>query len=234
GGDGGAHHAHPDGHRGRLPDGAQPASEQGERVPDAARRALRARAGAARSGAREAGVHEDGHRLGQPDPFVRVPAVHAGDGSSHGAEGGRCAARDERRHRPVHRGIPEGARGARGMSGGVTAEKGSQVLATRLEKREERRRRGIEPYAYSYDVTHHTTEAVKLFTDAEAAGTLDEAGEAGVVRVGGRLTGMRQHGKVIFADLADREGRIQLYFRANDLGADAFELLDLLDPGDWL
>ena len=44
---------------------------------------------------------------------------------------------------------------------------------------------------------------------------------------------MRQHGKTVFADLADRDGRIQLFFRANDLG-DAFALLDLLDPGDWL
>jgi lysyl-tRNA synthetase class 2 len=113
-------------------------------------------------------------------------------------------------------------------------ERRSQVLETRLEKLEELRRRGIEPYAYGYDVTHHTSAAVALFTAADAAGTLDAAGEAGTVRLGGRLTGMRQHGRTVFADLADREGRIQLYFRTNDLGADAFALLDLLDPGDWL
>jgi lysyl-tRNA synthetase, class II len=44
---------------------------------------------------------------------------------------------------------------------------------------------------------------------------------------------MRSHGKTVFADLADREGRIQLYFRRNELG-DAFEVLELLDPGDWI
>src|SRR5690606_20849710 len=44
---------------------------------------------------------------------------------------------------------------------------------------------------------------------------------------------LRSHGRTVFADLADREGRIQLYLRRNDLG-DAFDLLELLDPGDWI
>jgi lysyl-tRNA synthetase class 2 len=113
-------------------------------------------------------------------------------------------------------------------------ERRSQVLESRLEKLEELRRRGIEPYGYGYDVTHRSTAARALFFAAEADGTLDAAGEAGLVRMGGRITGMRQHGKTVFADLEDREGPMQLYFRANDLGADAFALLDLLDPGDWL
>jgi len=47
------------------------------------------------------------------------------------------------------------------------------------------------------------------------------------------LQSLRSHGKTVFADLADREGRLQLFFRMNDLGA-AFGLLELLDPGDWV
>jgi lysyl-tRNA synthetase, class II len=115
----------------------------------------------------------------------------------------------------------------------MTEERRSQVLTTRLEKLEELRRRGIEPYAYAYDVTHRTTTAKAAFEDAERNGFLSPAGEYADVRLGGRLLGMRQHGKAVFADLADRDGRIQLYFRTNELG-DRFDLLHLLDPGDWL
>jgi peptide chain release factor 2 len=51
----------------------------------------------------QGGIGEDGHRVGQPDPVLRVPAVHAGDRPPYGAEGRRRAAGDGRRHRPVHR-----------------------------------------------------------------------------------------------------------------------------------
>ncbi|MGH7506727.1 MAG: amino acid--tRNA ligase-related protein, partial [Longimicrobiales bacterium] len=113
-------------------------------------------------------------------------------------------------------------------------ERRSHVLETRLEKVDELRRRGIEPYAYGYDVTHHTAGARSRFEEEERSGRLTGAGETEPVRLGGRLLGMRQHGRTVFADLADREGRIQLYFKSNDLGAERFALLDLLDPGDWL
>src|SRR2546422_4944628 len=42
----------------------------------------------------------------------------------------------------------------------------------------------------------------------------------------------RSHGKTTFAHLADQSGRIQLYFKQDELGADAYELLSLLDLGD--
>ena len=41
-------------------------------------------------------------------------------------------------------------------------------------------------------------------------------------------------GKSTFAHLADRTGKLQLYFRVNDVGEDAYQLLDLLDLGDWI
>ncbi|HEY8468303.1 MAG TPA: lysine--tRNA ligase [Longimicrobiales bacterium] len=116
---------------------------------------------------------------------------------------------------------------------GVRQERQSQAIRTRYEKLEALRRRGIEPYAYRYQVTAGTAEARAAFEAAEAAGTLEE-GRGPAVRLGGRLVALRSHGKTVFADLADRQGRIQLYFRQNDLGPERFGLLDLLDPGDWL
>ena len=49
--------------------------------------------------------------------------------------------------------------------------------------------------------------------------------------VAGRLMLLRGHGKILFADLVDREGKIQLFFEANTLG-DKMNLVKLLDLGD--
>lgn len=109
-------------------------------------------------------------------------------------------------------------------------ESRSQAQEDRYAKLSELRRRGIEPYAYRYDVTHSTAAARAHFTQAESAGQA----ETEVVRVAGRILSVRAHGKATFADLADREGRIQLFIRQNVVGPDAYELLPLLDPGDWV
>lgn len=108
----------------------------------------------------------------------------------------------------------------------------TQEVEDRLARLVELKRRGIEPFGYRYEVTHHSTAARTSFEDRERAGTLGEDGVGDTVRLAGRLLSIRSHGKTVFADLGDRDGRIQLYFRANDLGG-AFGLLELLDIGDW-
>lgn len=113
-------------------------------------------------------------------------------------------------------------------------ERRSYVLDDRLQKLDELRRRGIEPFAYSFDVTHSTRAAWTSFEAAEAAGELSPDGFGASARMAGRLVSMRAHGRSVFADLADRDGRHQLHFRANDLPEAEFALLKLLDPGDWL
>ena len=106
-----------------------------------------------------------------------------------------------------------------------------RVVADRVAKLARLRERGVEPYAYSYDPTHAAAEAVARFEAHEAEHGAQELAER--VRVAGRLISRRTMGKSTFGHLADRTGRIQLYFRVNDLG-DAYELLDLVDLGDWL
>jgi lysyl-tRNA synthetase, class II len=112
-------------------------------------------------------------------------------------------------------------------------ERRGHVVEDRLAKLQELRRRGIEPFGYRYAVTHGTAAARMAFEAAERAGSLDEGGAGESVRLGGRLLSIRSHGKTVFADCGDRDGRVQLYFRANDLG-DAFAILELLDIGDWI
>ena len=108
----------------------------------------------------------------------------------------------------------------------------SRVMKARLEKLEALMERGVEPFAYSWDVTRLAAPSTAAFEAAE--GTDEPAGGEVSGRWAGRMTGFRSHGRSAFADLEDRTGRIQVYFKRNVLGADAYSLLDLLDLGDWI
>ncbi len=112
-------------------------------------------------------------------------------------------------------------------------EKKSHVVEARHEKLDALAHRGVAPYAYRYEVTGHAADARAAFEAAERAGTLGEGGQGPGVRLGGRLVSLRAHGKSTFADLSDRSGRIQLYFKADRLG-ESYETLPLLDIGDWI
>src|SRR5690606_23891721 len=101
-----------------------------------------------------------------------------------------------------------------------------RVERDRFAKLTELRERGIEPYAYDFDATHAAAAALALLPEGV------EEGET--VRVAGRLVSLRDMGKSTFGHIADRTGRIQAYFRLNDLGAETYALLDLFDLGDWV
>ena len=99
------------------------------------------------------------------------------------------------------------------------------VQRARREKLTALADRGVAPFAYSYDRTHFAADAVARHPEGEE-------GEGDVVRVAGRLVSWRSAGKTAFAHLADASGRIQLYFRRDVLGDDAFEVAKLFDLGD--
>ena len=110
----------------------------------------------------------------------------------------------------------------------------SRVRMARLEKLAALRERGVEPFAYAFDVTCHAAPSVAGFEEGEAERDADGEGRTGSGRWAGRMVGFRSHGKSAFADLEDHTGRVQAYFRRNVLGDDAYSLLDLLDLGDWI
>ncbi|MEO6778044.1 MAG: lysine--tRNA ligase [Gemmatimonadaceae bacterium] len=99
------------------------------------------------------------------------------------------------------------------------------LMAARREKLEAMRAAGIEPFAYSFERTHSAHDAVAL---APPEGSEELSAQ---VRIAGRLVSMRAHGKTAFAHVADASGRVQLYFRRDEIG-DTFSRLDLLDLGD--
>ena len=90
---GGADHAHPDGHRRGVPERAEPAPEQGDGDEDAARpRCTSASSSSARRSGQRLEAEKTDIGLGQPDPVLRLPAVHDGDGPPDRAEDRRRAA----------------------------------------------------------------------------------------------------------------------------------------------
>jgi lysyl-tRNA synthetase class 2 len=99
----------------------------------------------------------------------------------------------------------------------------SFVEVARREKLEELRKRGVEPFAYSFD----RRGAVRAVHDGF------REGDATMHRLAGRLVALRSKGKATFADLADQTGRIQLHFIADTLGEE-YEVVKLLDLGDHI
>ena len=99
------------------------------------------------------------------------------------------------------------------------------IMAARREKLDAMRAASIEPFAYSFSRSHSAHEAVALAPADHSAESTES------VRVAGRLVAMRAHGKTAFAHLADASGRVQLYFRRDELG-DIYSRIDLLDIGD--
>jgi lysyl-tRNA synthetase class 2 len=84
---------------------------------------------------------------------------------------------------------------------------------------------GFVPFGYSWDSTHSLADGLAAWGGE---------GEGPVVRVAGRIESFRDMGKSAFLHLGDRSGRLQAYFRRQDLEDRDVELLDLLDLGDWI
>jgi lysyl-tRNA synthetase class 2 len=108
----------------------------------------------------------------------------------------------------------------------VSTDDLNAVLRARRAKLDQLAERGIAPFAYRYERTHDARSAIAALGDV----TGDAPGPD--VRVAGRLVAWRAHGKTTFAHVADRSGRLQLYFRQDELGDEAYTALDLLDLGD--
>lgn len=107
----------------------------------------------------------------------------------------------------------------------------SELEKTRLDKLHQLENAGIEPYPTRAEQTHTSHEAIEAFEKAEATG--DEMPIE--VTLAGRLRALRPMGKIAFAHIDDRDGRVQLFFRVNDLGEEKMVELDqYYDLGDFI
>ena len=107
----------------------------------------------------------------------------------------------------------------------------SELEQTRLEKLRAMQAQGLDPYPTQADRTHTSREATVAFEKAEADG--DEAPVE--VTLAGRIRALRPMGKIAFAHIDDRDGRVQLFFRINDIGDEKMaELSTFYDLGDFI
>ncbi|MGI8404371.1 MAG: amino acid--tRNA ligase-related protein, partial [Thermomicrobiales bacterium] len=110
----------------------------------------------------------------------------------------------------------------------------SELQEIRRQKVDAFRERGIEPYPTRVERTHTTTQALTLFEDAEADGTLVDGKSATEVTIAGRIVSFRHMGKSVFANLRDGHGELQLYIRKDEIGEDLYsQVLKLYDLGDF-
>lgn len=105
----------------------------------------------------------------------------------------------------------------------------------RLEKLERLRFKGIEPYPTRTTRTHTSHSASRAFEATEEAAARGEQVPPIIATLTGRLRSMRLMGKITFADIEDGEGKIQLFFRANDIGQEQLDLFNReFDLGDFV
>lgn len=99
----------------------------------------------------------------------------------------------------------------------------NEILRIRRQKLSDLQQQGKDPFnIVKYNVTHKTKEITDSFEELEGK----------TVSLAGRLMAKRGMGKSSFCDLQDRDGKIQLFFRVNDLGEEVYEEFKRLDIGD--
>ncbi|HQP10553.1 MAG TPA: lysine--tRNA ligase [Candidatus Omnitrophota bacterium] len=95
-----------------------------------------------------------------------------------------------------------------------------EIRQVRLDKLKHLEDSGISAYATRFDRTDSIADVIKGFKEEKE------------VLVAGRLMASRSHGKVLFADLEDQSGKIQLFIKTQEVTTKGFEVVKALDIGD--
>lgn len=106
------------------------------------------------------------------------------------------------------------------------SEKNEELRKVRIEKLNQLKKQGVDPYPVNTDRTDLIGQALTNFDKLSQE-------KSDLVLVG-RIKALRAHGKLMFANLEDESGTIQLLFREDVLGLERFKQLELLDIGDFV
>ena len=102
-------------------------------------------------------------------------------------------------------------------------KKFSEQEQLRREKLKDLQAQGKDPFdVYKVERTH---------TSAQVKDNYDEL-EGKEVTVAGRIMSKRGQGKVVFSDIHDKEGKIQLFIKIDEVGEEALKFYKTLDLGD--
>lgn len=109
-------------------------------------------------------------------------------------------------------------------TGGLAAQ-----VAERRAKRNLLGEAGLDPYPSRFERSSTLDELRLRYPSLEPDSRTGE-----VVRVAGRVTTLRGHGKLVFITLRDVTGTIQLMCQANRMTQTASLVLGQVDAGDWI
>jgi len=101
----------------------------------------------------------------------------------------------------------------------------SEQARVRREKLVRLQAEGRDPFAVvKFDQSHHSAEIKALFETLENKD----------VAIAGRMMSFRDIGKASFVDLQDRDGRVQVYVNADELGGEDYARVKTYDRGDFI
>ena len=103
----------------------------------------------------------------------------------------------------------------------------NDLYAVRLKKKQQLLDLGVNPYPYSFDLTHHAARLHALYATLENEGVTTDT-----VRVAGRIMSIRNSG--MFIDLMDTSGKVQVFCHEKTLPELGQKILACLDLGDLL
>ncbi len=118
--------------------------------------------------------------------------------------------------------------------GGISLAKEENLndqLRVRREKLAELRTEGIDPFGHRFERTAMSQELHDKY-DQKTKQELEDLDIK--VKIAGRMVAKRGKGKVGFADIQDRDGRIQLYIRKDVVGEEKYHIFKRSDLGDHL
>ncbi|MCX7709830.1 MAG: lysine--tRNA ligase [Clostridia bacterium] len=101
----------------------------------------------------------------------------------------------------------------------------NEILKVRRLKLQELQQNDKDPFKIvKYDVTAKAKEIIDNFEQMEGQ----------FVSIAGRLMSKRGMGKASFCDVQDRDGRIQIYVKIDEIGAESYEDFKKFDIGDMV
>ena len=101
----------------------------------------------------------------------------------------------------------------------------SEQESLRREKLVKLQEEGKDPFdVYKVERTHSSQQVKDNFEELEGK----------EVTVAGRIMSKRGQGKVVFSDIYDRDGKIQLFIKIDEVGEEALKQYKTNDLGDWV
>jgi lysyl-tRNA synthetase, class II len=99
----------------------------------------------------------------------------------------------------------------------------NELMRIRRAKLDNLKKMDINPYPYSFQRSHFSSEIIDNFDDFK---------EEDKISVAGRIMSVRLMGKASFFHIQDQNGKLQIYIRKDRVGEKSFELFKILDIGD--